>query len=190
MVVACAGTPPPRLSCSECRQVCDGGQIESSAPASAPTTTAPTSLPDQNSSRVTTTAQVGSEATPGGDGSCASPFHLSAGGGSVTGKMNGDGVSQGSCGYDEGVDRHYLWTAPRSGVAKVEVTTDFWPAALYVLAGECGGAEQACTSTGGTWPHLAMSFPAAVQARYLIVVDAQYAGPITLAYTLTVTPPP
>ena len=123
-----------------------------------------------------------------GNGTCDSPYALDPNGGTFTAHMNGSGMYVGSCG-GVGVERIQSFTPIRSGTAMIKMVTDYWPASLYVWSGSCPGPEIACQDVITQWPNFTVPINVAAGTTYYIVADADYSGPTTLTYTLTITPP-
>lgn len=82
---------------------------------------------------------------------------------------------QGSCGGDGGPDVEYTFTAPQDGVYTFDTHGSSLNTVLYVLDGECGGAELACNDNGDG-AQSALSIDLVAGQTVTIVVDSISAG--------------
>lgn len=73
----------------------------------------------------------------------------------------------------------------------VTMSADFWPATLYVRAGNCAtGAQLACDHRTNQFPTNAISFPVTAGTEYFIWAGlGTYNGPVVSIYELTVSLP-
>jgi len=125
------------------------------------------------------------------EGTCGNPFSMPTTGGTKRFAMNGGNSNVGSCGGG-GTDRVVHWVAPKSGSATVSMSGDFWPAALYVRSGSCGGgSELGCNAQTAQWPTETITFNVSAGSDYYIwAANSSYTGDAVMYFDLTITPPP
>jgi hypothetical protein len=122
-------------------------------------------------------------------GTCGTPHPVPATGINGTYQMSGTSTTSGSCG-GAGLDRYHLFVPSGSGTASISLVTDYWPSVVYVRQGSCTGSQVVCDYEPGPWPTNVLSFGVTAGTSYYIIVDhGNYNGPITLTYTMTLTPP-
>ena len=83
----------------------------------------------------------------------------------------GTSLSRGSCG-GSGAESWYVFTARESANYTFETTDADFDTVLYVLRGECGGAEIACDDDGGSGTSSQVSVDLVRSERVTVVVDA------------------
>ncbi|MCA9560204.1 MAG: hypothetical protein KC583_16765, partial [Myxococcales bacterium] len=122
-------------------------------------------------------------------GTCEAPFDYPSEGGRVTGTITGTATQDGGCRH-VGVDHVYRWTAPTTGMAEITATGNFNPISLFLLDGDCEGAEVACDYQPDPGATNRLSAPVVAGRTYRLVVGhGNYRGDIALRYTLNLAPP-